>query len=1181
MNPLGMWTNLRSQIDSYTAVLGGRFISFIWVGAICALIWIFGPQLQLFGSRPLEAVRPRIIAIGIVIVLWVVWRLVAWRRARKAEAALIEGVTESPEARAAAETKEEIAELRSRLRNAMALMRKVVKRRYGFAYEFPWYLMMGAPGAGKTTLLTNSGLKFPLGDAMGAEPVQGVGGTKNCNWWFTDRAILIDTAGRYTTQESGHERDKAGFLGFLTMLRRRRRAQPINGVILTLSLTDLLSQAPEERMREVRAIRQRLSEIEDTLKARVPVYLVLTKADKLTGFSQFFEGLGNDGREQVWGMTFSLEETRKPGSVPEAFSREYLALQDRLSGLLLERLQQETDVERRGRIFRFPAQVGALHDSLREVIEELASGTSHIAEPLIRGVYFASATQETQTYRSPGTVPRSMNRSYFVSRLFSEVILGEAALVSRDHRVSRRRRIFTGLGYGVTATLALFLLGSWISSFLFNQQALALTGNDLTRYAQLARNIPVRDVEDADFLRVLPALDTLAEVPSSFDASGDNADFALPLHRVGFGLGQESRIVDRYETLYSEALGAYLLPRYMVALQNRLKSGNLSQAEAFETLKHYLSLAGLGPIDADALLVQAEDIFAELYPGSDRATSRTALLRHMRAMLDRGELAVMLTDDELVTKTRELIRSRSPGQRAYDLLYTRPAARALDTWTPAKAVGSAGARAFSRASGASMDDGIHGLLTREGYQQVVLQEITAVAEIAANEGWVRGPGAERSPTASEIAVDAIELYWVDFQETWREVVSDIVIRDVSGLSDAVSLVELFLPEDNPLARLALDIAWQTHLTAAPDAVEGVEAAEDVPADAALATLTLPFDPLQAPDPYAALRRSLVREEPAEGEENEEAGNALSALTPLLDAIYQQLNQVSAKDSRAAEVFAAESQLNTATEELVAAARRQATPVEDLTLGLAGQIAAATMVEARASVNELWQEVGVGQCTESISGRYPFNSDTEKDDVPIDDFTRIFGPDGLFDQFYTENLADFVEIIDGRMRWKGGIGTTGEASAGLEQFRLAAEIRTAFFPKDSSTPAVKFEFDLTRIDLPAKTAFLRMGSVEMTMTREYDRPAEAVWPSPGDATIQILQRGSEDAPRITGQRSAKGPWAIFRLLDQADVINSVLADQFDIVYRFGAVEVEFRVTANSVNNPFQLEALQKFSCPDQL
>ena len=42
--------------------------------------------------------------------------------------------------------------------------------------------------------------------------VQGVGGTRYCDWWFTDEAVLIDTAGRYTTQDSDAKVDRKSWL---------------------------------------------------------------------------------------------------------------------------------------------------------------------------------------------------------------------------------------------------------------------------------------------------------------------------------------------------------------------------------------------------------------------------------------------------------------------------------------------------------------------------------------------------------------------------------------------------------------------------------------------------------------------------------------------------------------------------------------------------------------------------------------------------------------------------------------------------------------------------------------------------------------------------------------------------------------------------------------------------------
>ncbi|MCL7708182.1 hypothetical protein M8368_32950, partial [Enterobacter kobei] len=84
----------------------------------------------------------------------------------------------------------------------------------------------------------NSGLQFPLADRFGKTALRGIGGTRNCDWWFTNEAVLLDTAGRYTTQESEQAQDAGEWLSFVDLLRKYRRRQPINGVIITISVSD-------------------------------------------------------------------------------------------------------------------------------------------------------------------------------------------------------------------------------------------------------------------------------------------------------------------------------------------------------------------------------------------------------------------------------------------------------------------------------------------------------------------------------------------------------------------------------------------------------------------------------------------------------------------------------------------------------------------------------------------------------------------------------------------------------------------------------------------------------------------------------------------------------------------------------------------------------------------------------
>src|SRR5262249_43529566 len=149
----------------------------------------------------------------------------------------------------------ELESIRSRFQEAAAALDR------DRIEALPWYVFIGAPGSGKTTALLNSGLKFLLPSATSGIPVAGVGGTRNCDWWFTEQAVLLDTAGRYTTQDSNSKADAAAWLGFLSMLKEFRPKQPFNGAFVTVSLTDLMLWTKLERAKFSAHVRMRLSEL--------------------------------------------------------------------------------------------------------------------------------------------------------------------------------------------------------------------------------------------------------------------------------------------------------------------------------------------------------------------------------------------------------------------------------------------------------------------------------------------------------------------------------------------------------------------------------------------------------------------------------------------------------------------------------------------------------------------------------------------------------------------------------------------------------------------------------------------------------------------------------------------------------------------------------------------------------
>jgi type VI secretion system protein ImpL len=309
--------------------------------------------------------------------------------------------------------------------------------------ELPWYVMIGAPGSGKTTALINSGLRFPLYTRDGGSAsIQGVGGTRNCDWWFADEAVLLDTAGRYTTQDSDRRADAAAWHGFLGLLKQARPDRPLNGALVTVSTLDLMLWTKAERARFSTHVRMRLSEMYAALNQRFPVYVLVTKTDLLAGFTDFFGDLDFTARQQVWGTTF--DHDIDPVFIAAPYGKDFTALEDRLGAEMLARLHEERDLQRRASIYRFPQQFHAIGPMVGEFLAQ-AFGTQVNHRPLqLRGVYYTSGTQEgnpidrvlvslARTFsleRGGAAVTGNSGKSFFVTRLLREVVFPEASLAT-------------------------------------------------------------------------------------------------------------------------------------------------------------------------------------------------------------------------------------------------------------------------------------------------------------------------------------------------------------------------------------------------------------------------------------------------------------------------------------------------------------------------------------------------------------------------------------------------------------------------------------------------------------------------------------------------------------------------------------------------------------------------------
>src|SRR5689334_22309623 len=343
-------------------------------GAFSAAIWFAGDMVA-----PLETALARVLLIAVTAAFFLGWELRRARKARNEDNALLAGlVGESINADSAERAAQELALLRQRFEQALGVLRKARFRtpdgERRTVARLPWYMFIGAPGSGKTTALLNAALRFPLGDPRAGDyALQGVGGTRNCDWWFTEQAVLLDTAGRYTTQESDRQADATAWLGFLDLLKRFRARQPLNGVIVTLSIADLLHWTEEEFERYARHVRERVAELYSRLGARLPIYLMVTKADLLAGFNEFFSEFDATQRSQVWGTTFDVREEGR--GIVERFNEDFARLERRLYELLPARLQETRDLQKRASVYRFAQQFRLTGPLVGRFIEAAFAGT--------------------------------------------------------------------------------------------------------------------------------------------------------------------------------------------------------------------------------------------------------------------------------------------------------------------------------------------------------------------------------------------------------------------------------------------------------------------------------------------------------------------------------------------------------------------------------------------------------------------------------------------------------------------------------------------------------------------------------------------------------------------------------------------------------------------------------------
>ena len=636
------------------------------------------------------------------------------------------------------ERREQIEQIEREFTEAVESLKrsKIGKGQRGRAalYALPWYVVVGPPAVGKTTAINESGLDFPLG----ANRVRGIGGTRNCDWFFSSDAILLDTAGRYVTVEE----DRDEWLRFLDLLRTHRRRTPVNGVIVMVSIHELLQMSAEQLDDAATEMRQRINELIERLGVRFPVYLVFTKCDLLRGFVEFFDTFDRTEREQVWGCTLGRQQqSEHPGA---QFEREFDLLVQALVGRRLARLTAApTDPETAREVYLFPLEFAATRETLTQFVGRLLQPNPYQDNPDFRGFYFTSAVQkgvasdhvlrsigdsfELATVRMDQMPAEPESRSYFLGSLFSEVIIRDRNRVAPTSKMASTR---DRVRRAAIAAVALLVAGfAWWSGSAFATSARDIRAAD----GAVKSSAGAASFQDLDSLRAVITRLERSEAPTE-------QILRLGLDRSP-SLARDLRLeyVRRARPIFETAFFRPLESRLRGGVERGASASAETRADEKDDLRAYLLFGG-----ESGRLGTSEDSTVErpflkgylrrfdgLRPGDTLYTN---------LFVDVMYEPVMRTDSQLVAQVRRRLYVVPTLDGLYDEMLHGEGARRLRPITIAGVVGAASSMPFGRS-----DAVVRGVFTKAGWDGYVQNAIEQWSKEPGKTDWLIGSRPDRLP----------------------------------------------------------------------------------------------------------------------------------------------------------------------------------------------------------------------------------------------------------------------------------------------------------------------------------------------------------------------------------------------------------------------------------------------------
>lgn len=1060
-----------------------RFHSFMITIIACSLVWNLGQSITINKTIPLADPLHR---IAVIIALFIFWGL---------SNLLIKHDKTLPHLISSQQDAFKI--LNSDLKTAKKLSKSNKKN---------WHVVFGLANSGKSTLLNcyTSGKNGSRQHSV----------STLCEYWHTDNATFMDINSDFSKPD--HAQNNIVILKHLFHKLKTQQITPA-GVIITTDLINLANEleATDQQANSIRSVLQYINEI----YPGVAISIIASKSDLTSGFTDFFDDMGPEERQQSCGIQFPAPPYDKP--LPGLCDQEFSSLLARLNDRLIWRMHQESDVRKRHAIKQFPTQIESLKPNLGHLLNQILPSI----DVTLSGIYFTSCSQtftpiESYNIQNPqvasetdSNLPvKSQQKTFFVDQLFDD-------LSNVKQSVSAANSSYW-MSYTTAAVAIMTILsGSFIyQNFHQNVTDMTIASNLLDRANQTVSKKPYKTVL-AKLYAMQQTYNTLKQNHKKLSGNSKKQnELMMKQSQLSFWIILEQQFFPELNSTVTKSLTE----------QTTAEIHDYTQL--FQTLSTYLMLHDPKHFNKQHISTWFQHYWEHQ---NISITDKRLLNRYLQLLLSQP-LPQQQINFSLMLKSQEILKKKTPAEIAMVMInnHLNP--------HPVTLVSN-----HSEAIIEPEFNSIPSTYTQLQREDIMHNRIPEACKTISENGWIIDDA--ENVDYHRLVTQLQSGYLKQYSKTWSDTLNHVRYKPQSQFNDYLVTLNSLSTKRSPLLQLLEKIQENTQM--------------------------IPNEPefnLSVSSKFTAFNAINLHDK------NNSVNRAVSALAVSMNAIGNAKNPIETAYAHA-RLRLTHRTNSDAISGLINVSKELPSPLKEWTNHVANDGWHFVLGGARNYLNAIWVQFVVPEYNQMINHRYPVFK-AEKKDITLTNFSQFFSADGVIDTFYKNYLKEFVD--EDNWAWRDVDGQNiGIPVATLENFLRARLIKKMLFANNHHQPFATFSMKQKAINPTIKYFSIMIDGQPVEYRNGAGKIANITWPNT-DIVENHIKFTSTNGKATT--LNFDDEWGWFRVLDLADIATTEATQTLQIVFKFaGQTIAQYELTSDSVINPFTPEVIAAFRCPSVL